>query len=544
MLFFEKILEYWVPIVLVLIAPYSFYFLFLFYKKITARKTKKKENSWYDQPIISEEQKHLGISILNSDPELYKARIEKLIINLHECKDTVSVNAIEAIMIVELFSESILINELGELVIDAKTAQKFSQTIYHNPLKFIKYIKAVESKLDLTKDDNKIDLADVLYMMRNAKKFGLHLEKDETELTYKIKSAIHASGYNDVVIRIVDDVQEFEEDDSTRIILSNTFLDNTTVKKVEPFRDDNIAEAEMLEGGKVRLTMKDGTVTVKDDNVVYSRTEPVIVEEKESNTQFKKEVIENIVATLAHKEDTKIQDYIGRFGKLDVYEENNKKDFKFRDRSLRTYDEQLSGSQYFQHEDFKTKNFFKNKDVYMYFLAKLLDPENAILSFMQHVFIGTITPANKEPVRYVTVDIHYFLNFVYMAIKRDDRESFFKFIYDGKTLKQENVNLFLKNIHDEYDIFFPDAQGFLNDAIYTVNDRTVKTVIVKIKLAVFQLFLAAEENTIKRNYVNLKAKIDGHSAVKAFGINAKKSQADITYGHDTFYRVPLTEKAF
>ncbi|MCX6075643.1 MAG: hypothetical protein NTW78_02005 [Campylobacterales bacterium] len=544
MLFFEKILEYWVPIVLILIAPYSSYFLWLFYKKITTRKSQKKENSWYDRPITSEEQKHLGISILNSDPEKYKERIEKLIINLHECKDVVSINAIEAIMIVELFSESVLINEAGELVIDAKTAKKFLQIIYHDPLKFIRYIKAVESKLDLAKDANKIDFADVLYMMRNAKKFGLHLEKEETELTYKIKSAIHTSGYNDVTIRVVDDVQEFEDDGSTRIILTNTFLDNIAIKKIEPFHDSNIAKAEILEGGKVKITMKNGTVTIKDDNVVYSRTEPVIVEEKESNTQFKKEVIENIVATLAQKEDTKLQDYISRFGKLDAYEEDNKKDFKFRDRSLRTYDEQLSHSQYFQHEDFKTKNFFKNKDVYMYFLAKLLDPENAILSFMPHVFIGTITPANKEPFRYVSIDIHYFLNFVYMAIKRDDRESFFKFIYDGKTLRQENVNLFLKNINDEYDILFQGAKGYLNDVVYVIDGKTIKTVIVRIKTAVFQLFLAAEENTIKRNYVNLKAKIDGRSASKAFGVNAKKSQADITYGHDTFYRVPLTEKAF
>lgn len=200
--FMEMFLAYWWVVVLVTIVPY----LALFFSNLQKIKQQKKIRKIDPTLVQSDEQIHLGISIKNSDIKIYKERIEKLIILLNESKERVSVNAVEAILIVELFADSVLVNEQGELVISVQTAKAFSKEIYHDPMKFITYVKSVENRIDISNPQNKIELSDVLYMMRNAKKFGLYMNEDDSDAVYKIKSAIHESNYKDVVVKIVEDI--------------------------------------------------------------------------------------------------------------------------------------------------------------------------------------------------------------------------------------------------------------------------------------------------------------------------------------------------
>ena len=160
MVLIDTIINYWWIILLVISLPYFSFFL-ISLKKIKSQKIVEEKNS---NLVISDEEKNLGISIKNSDIEIYKKRIEDLIISLSETKDKFSVNAVEAILIVELFSDSVLVNEYGELVIDVKTVNEFSKTIYHDPMKFISYIKSVETLL-YTKFQN-------LYLLENVQNFN------------------------------------------------------------------------------------------------------------------------------------------------------------------------------------------------------------------------------------------------------------------------------------------------------------------------------------------------------------------------------------
>ena len=71
-----------------------------------------------------------------------------------------------------------------------------------------------------------MELNEVLYMMRNARKFGLNIdEKKEDNLIFKVTSAIHESDYSDVVVKIVDahdsDSIENINPQSKQIILQN-----------------------------------------------------------------------------------------------------------------------------------------------------------------------------------------------------------------------------------------------------------------------------------------------------------------------------------
>ena len=545
MTFMDLISEYWWLIFAIMIMPYSLYFLLRFLKMINTKNSQRKIVKNYSHSLMTEEEKYLGINITNDDPKVYKKRIEDLIFLLNKTKGKVQVNAVEAIMLVELFSDSVLVNENGELVIDLKTALNFSKAIYHDPMKFITYIKAVETKLDLNNKDNKIELGDVLYMMRNARKFGLYMENNDTDLVYKIKSAIHEADYKDVTINIVEDFNNTKDDDNkvedsvpTKTILRNTYKADSKTKENEELIDDkNIASFEKLDDGKIRVTTKDGIIITKDDTMIYSLIQPE--EDEVKSLEIKREEIEK----LAHVEDTRLKDYISKFGKLDVYEEEHKDEFKFKDRCLRIYDEQITDYQSFKVEDFKYKNFFEDEKLYLYFLSKLFNKELAIINGLPHIFIGEINLTNKAPMRYLTIDANWFLCFVYSIIKREDRESFFKFIYTGKNINTNNVNIFLRNINREYDLFFPEDTNFLFDAIYTFRDTSLKSLIFKVKLETLKLILETN-NHIDNKYLELKEYLDGAFRSKAYGENAKKQKADITFGHDTFFRVPINERSF
>ena len=354
-------------------------------------------------------------------------------------------------------------------------------------MKFITYIKAIETKLDLANEDNKIELGDVLYMMRNAKKFGLNIEDDDSDLTYKIKSAIHESEYKDVVMRIVDNVEELVEEtqQQANVILTNTYLENET-----------------------------------------------IVEEKAKKKT--PEVFKRMVA----KEDTRLAEYISKFGELDFYERKNKEEFKFKDRCVKFFDEKITDYQSYNIDEFKTKNFFHSEELYLYFFTQLFNKETAMYNNFPHVFIGNLALSHKEPIRYVTVDIFYFLAFIYMIIKRENRESFFKFIFSGKNLNTNNVNMFLKNIDDAHEIFYPDKEKYLFDAIYTFGTTTIKTSIFRMRIRGIEKLLR-EHEPFMVNYSETKKTILGIIKTKAFGIKAKKTNADNVYSHDTFFRKPI-----
>ena len=408
MTFLELLSEWWMVIFGLIISPYALYFLFTFFKIVRVKKQKKdayeKRKNEYLNPMTNEE-KNLGIKLKKDETGIYKERIEKLIILLNDESGKVSINPIEAIMLIELYSNSVVVDENGILVIDLKTAKDFSKTIYHDPIKFMTYIKAIESKLDINNKSNTIELGEVLYMMRNAKKFGLLLDNDDTELILEMKSQIHESNYKDVVIRIVDDLESIEKEKVEKnIILTNTYKQKDSIqaetqkeKIAEPQKDENIDSIEKLDDNKIKVTTKDGTVIIKDDMMIYSVTE---LEKDEgldkkiihNNSSENKKEFEKLIA----KEDTTLSDYIEKFGKLDSYEEQHKKDFKFKDRSKRMYDEQIHDYLNFKTSEFKTTNFFKDEKVFIYFLSQLFNIENIYKDSVPKVFIGELKLKNKD----------------------------------------------------------------------------------------------------------------------------------------------------
>ena len=130
MSFLELFFSYW-WVLLFIPLPYFSYFIFNLYKIQKEKKNireKKEEKSYLYEPVVTLEKKHLDIEIRNDDIPIYKKRIEALVKNLLETKGTVSISSVEAMLLVELYSDSVVITESGEFVTDVTIIKIFKFT--------------------------------------------------------------------------------------------------------------------------------------------------------------------------------------------------------------------------------------------------------------------------------------------------------------------------------------------------------------------------------------------------------------------------------
>ena len=125
--------------------------------------------------------------------------------------------------------------------------------------------------------------------------------------------------------------------------------------------------------------------------------------------------------------------------------------------------------------------------------------------------------------RFISIDIHYLLVNLYLLIDRENRESFFKFCYNGTKINRNNVNKLLSNFGT---LFFPNNDNFISDSAYSYKTQTIKTKIIRIKIASFSELLL-DNTELNENYQELKKVVYGNVIPKSFGEAAKKAKADI-----------------
>ena len=123
-----------------------------------------------------------------------------------------------------------------------------------------------------------------------------------------------------------------------------------------------------------------------------------------------------------------------------------------------------------------------------------------------------------------------------MLVARENRESFFKFCYNGKQINTNNVNKLLSNISR---LFFPDNDNFIFDSIYTYKTQTIKTKIIRIKIDNFSELLLNYDN-LNENYQELKNIVYENIIPKSFGEAAKKAKADVDLDAALLFREHLT----
>jgi len=256
-------------------------------------------------------------------------RIDELIQTLNSTEDTISIKPVEAILLSELYSESIKINERGELLLTRDTVIDFSNFIFSNPTEFLKYVKSIETKIDQTNEKNKVKLGDLLFMMRNARKFGLSINKEAGENDYKIKAAIHEKNFKNTVINFVP--EDNIVDESYVFKTGNTRVKNLYIEQEEEELNDaeensNVEEVVKLNNGRILIVLKDGTKIEKDDFNIYSIEHPE--ENIDKRIENKSKGQNGLVNEHKKEEDenlTFFKNYVARFGNLDAREEKLKK---------------------------------------------------------------------------------------------------------------------------------------------------------------------------------------------------------------------------
>lgn len=531
--FFGIFLRWWWAIALVVLSPYLFYFLTQGKNKNIQKKDERRDDFFNPK---TEEEKYLGINILKSELPHYNKRIESIISSLKGTTGRVSISAVEAILLVEHFSERVVLNQNGELVIDFKTSQDFCQKIYDDPMAFITYIKAVENQIDLGREQNKIELGTILYMMRNAKKFGLYND-DDTEFSFKIKSAIHSADYKDVIINIIDDTSSIDYNENEiqeqEYVLIN--INEEHDKQSQKTSEQSFKKIEKLDGSKIKITMNDDYEIIKDDLQIYSIIKPELIEVDRENLNKNEDISKDV--------------YFEKFGALDKIEISSG---QLRDRSLFHFEEQLVNKVNFNIN--KNKNatdsgmlyFFDNEDFYHYFFAYLFDKKYATGLGVNFIFLGQRELRDNKNLRFLSLDAHYFFNLLYAVLRRENRESFFKFIFkDDFALNIDNANLFLTNLNKNINLFFQNNNGgYLAYAIYEIGGKNIKSLIIRIDIGAFEDLMnlnTESTNEIVKKYRDLKKSIDGVCKSVSFGQTAEKEMAHITLKHDSFFRIPKNE---
>ncbi len=287
--FFGILFKYWWIFPAFAIFLYGYFFIKSFHVRKIKKEAIKIENP--NVEILSEEEKFLNISLTQKEINDFKPRMESLIKKLIESKDIFSVTAIEAIFIAEKVADSLKLNEDGILVIEYKVAKKLSIEILKNPMEIIHYIKAVEKKIDTNNENNKIPLNEVLYMMRNAKRFGLYKEKnsEDEEIMIKLRVAIHDSYYSNVPIKLVEEMKDevFQKDEEEfYIVNTHKFGDEErTETTMDPdtklMHDSNIEKVEQLGDGKIKIFTKNRKEIIRSDFKFYEFRDLVEEEEEE-----------------------------------------------------------------------------------------------------------------------------------------------------------------------------------------------------------------------------------------------------------------------
>jgi len=214
----------------------------------------------------------------------------------------------------------------------------------------------------------------------------------------------------------------------------------------------------------------------------------------------------------------------------------------FKDRSLRFYEMSINNFHSIDTSKLKEINYFEDEKLYLFFIAQLFNIKNVFFKKYPHLFYGKIKmPRRDVHVDYLTLDIYYFLNFIYMTTKRENRESLFQYFFNGKVLNTNNVNIFLNNINRDKNIFQSSEEEFLTDAIYTYKSRTIKTKIIKIEIDTIESIMKEEER-VHKFFTEFTNSVDGEIGVKAFSQRAKRENADIQINHDSFFRLPLGDR--
>lgn len=321
--FFGLLFKFW-WVIIGLGIGYYLYYLYMIGKAETRNENgdkKKKKKSYADlkpeerfQPFDSQEKTILDIDFAEKDVAEKIPGVKQLIFNLRDGKPFL-LRLVEAVYIADKLSSRIDLDESGTMTIEKNDAVHVAEIIQLDPQDLIRYILAMEKKLDPENPKTKINLADFLYLARNARNFNLlaygsEPEKKETEVLVKIKTAIYNSWNENVQVEIKDHEKIKTEKNSeqsnhepeiifeNKDVVSNSDREHSTIDPVTgEVIDPSILKVEKLDNGHIRIYTRSEKIIEKDDFNIYSYRDLVEKREAEAEKNRKLGIKNNVVDT-------------------------------------------------------------------------------------------------------------------------------------------------------------------------------------------------------------------------------------------------------
>jgi len=518
-------------------------------EKLKLVRKKKQKKSYEDlkpeerfKVYDSDEKKYLDIEFDGESVNSKFPIAKQLIENLRSDKPFY-IKSVEAVYIADKLSSRLKLDDNGTMTIEKKDAIRVAEIIQLDPQDLIRYILAMEKKLDPENPETKIKLADFLYLARNARNFNLlaygsEPEKKETKVLVKMKTAIYNSWNKNINVKIEDheknQVENISENAShePEIIFENKNISTSSKKEhstIDPVtgevKDPSIIKVEKLDNDHIRIYTNNEIIIEKDDFEIYSYRD--LVEEREAEAEknrklgiknnyvdFEKEKSlldvnpENIPDAVAEKfvsgtqadlPPNELALYESQFGQLFDEEkeefEKTKSISSLLSRSKKYFCKDFRNTAPFSDELVMKNKFLTPKNIYN-ILFQLFDKEfSEVRIATQKTLLRDICFAkreflNGEVKEYLLVSVHYFLATIYGMILQKNKESFYQNVYDDfEKINEKYITAIIDDLHILLGVklFEKVHDSYFVNVIFSADSVTTKTRVLTFDLNALKL---------------------------------------------------------
>ena len=233
-------------------------------KIIEFKKSAKFNWDLYEDDLCEDDKKFIGLDI-------WDQRVTALL-RIKEIKeefannDFVLFHMIEILLLIESYGKEVILNDNGEFVISKLYLSSFIDSLEYN-IELINKLDLIKTEYIETNKNVEIDAKEILFIMKNAKSFGLGNIKNQSQFFHFINKKkdnlivdnIDTSGDNFIKILTEENIKL---DNHNSNIIDDVSTKDSLSKILNSLKKD--MKTRILSDGCFEITYPDGTIIIKD----------------------------------------------------------------------------------------------------------------------------------------------------------------------------------------------------------------------------------------------------------------------------------------
>ncbi len=387
---------------------------------IEFKKNNKFDWDLYEDELKDDDRKFIGLDSWDNE-SVALFRIDE-IKNEFNNNDFVLFHLVEILLLIDSYGKEVILNDNGEFVISKLYLSSFINGLEYN-IELITKLENIKREYIKTNESIEIDANEILFIMKNAKNFGLGNVRDHTQFfqfVNKQKENIIVDGIevsHDNYIKIIIDESYNSISDKSSIEVKNEISTKDSLSKILITMKEEM-KTEFLDNGCLKVTYPDGTVIIKDgpwDIKEVITPEDLLLEAENKTKAISKTVVllEDINNIIEPSSKEKLLQNKKEISELEVIQEEI---IEVEDKLLIDLDINIATNIYFKYKD-------GEKSFYDYFedITSLDSFDNALKNLERNnllIFLSAVLNKN-----FIKKDINYLNN---------TKFEFNFFITDGK----------------------------------------------------------------------------------------------------------------